>query len=88
MILSSVSSFDRRTILLATSAFGILTSALSWWWVKVFRRRWKTVGTIDKIYIYPLKSGKAKEVPMADFGPMGIKAGPFVDRSFMVIDGR
>ena len=52
------------------------------------RTKWVKVGTIDKLYVHALKGGKAREIYAADFGWLGLKAGYFVDRSFMLISMR
>ena len=52
------------------------------------KTKWIKVGTIDKLYVITLKGGKAKEIYSADFGWLGLEAGYFVDRSFMLINSR
>ena len=56
--------------------------------IKRPKTKWVKVGMIDKLYVYPLKGGKAKEIYSADFGWLGLKAGYFLDRSFMLINMR
>ena len=46
------------------------------------RRVWKRVGTVDKLYCFPLKSGKGKDCPALTFEELGPRAGPFQDRTF------
>jgi hypothetical protein len=50
------------------------------------KKKWIQVGTLDEIFVYPMKAGKPKYVTSAQVGYMGLKAGPFVDRAFMLID--
>ena len=59
-------------------------------YAKFFRKktRWVQVGTVDKLYVHALKGGKAREIYSAEFGWLGLKAGVFTDRSFMIINDR
>jgi hypothetical protein len=50
--------------------------------------KWEKIGTVDKLYVIALKGGKAREIYSADFGWKGLKAGYFVDRSFMLVSNR
>ena len=48
---------------------------------------WKKVGTIDKLFIYPIKGAKGLERNVGYFGPMGMKSEDgFHDRSFVLVD--
>ncbi len=78
---------QRKWSLFILMTLGISLAGLTWFW-ESRKQKWIKVGHVDKLYVYPMKSGRAKDVPMADFAPMGITSGPFVDRSFMVIDGK
>ena len=70
-------------------AASLLTGAICYEkFIKKSRTKWVMVGTVDKLYVHPLKGGKAKEVYSADFGWLGLKTGYFVDRSFMLINMR
>nr|BAN20275.1 molybdopterin cofactor sulfurase [Riptortus pedestris] len=56
------------------------------------RRRWKAVGKLSKICIYPLKSGRFKEISSAECTPLGLRvpsedgAVMLRDRVFMIYD--
>lgn len=56
------------------------------------RRRWKAVGKLSKICIYPLKSGRFKEISSAECTPLGLKASlgdgylTLRDRVFVIYD--
>ena len=52
------------------------------------KTKWVKVGIVDKLYVITLKGCKAREIYSADFGRLGLKAGYFVDRTFMLINTR
>ncbi len=76
--------------MLASSAAGLAVAGGLTWFVNNSKKKsnWIKVGTVDQLFIYPLKCGKAKEVPVAEFGPIGMKAGPFLDRGFSLMNER
>jgi uncharacterized protein YcbX len=43
------------------------------------------VGTVDKLYVFPIKGAKAIEVTTASFERLGPRAAVFRDRTFCVI---
>ncbi|TRY77867.1 hypothetical protein TCAL_08131 [Tigriopus californicus] len=47
--------------------------------------RWVRVGTVDRLFVFPLKSGKAKEVNTVEFAKLGPKSAMFRDRSFCLV---
>lgn len=72
---------------------GISVAAAIWgtvWAVRHYRssKRWKRVGKVDELWLYPLKSGKGKSVTAAEFQRLGMKAGIFRDRSFCIVDDK
>ena len=69
-------------------AASIITGAVCY--EKFLRKKvkWEKVGTVDKLYVIALKGSKAREIYSADFGWKGLKAGYFVDRSFMLVNSR
>ena len=69
-------------------AASLLTGAVCYEKFLKKKTKWVKVGTIDKLYVHALKGGKAREIYSADFGWLGLKAGYFVDRSFMLISMR
>ena len=50
------------------------------------KRKWTFVGTLDEIYLMPMKACKPKSVPAAYFSQLGLVSGPFIDREFMLIN--
>jgi len=48
--------------------------------------RWRRVGRVERITIFPLKSGRAVNVTSATFTPLGLKCGLLRDRSFCVVN--
>jgi hypothetical protein len=69
-------------------AASILTGAVCYEKFLKPKTKWVKVGTVDKLYVHTMKGGKAREIYSADFGWLGLKAGYFVDRSFMLINMR
>jgi len=51
-------------------------------WAK--RKRWVLVGHVEKLYIFPLKSGAVIESDILKFESMGPKLGDMIDRGFAV----
>jgi len=51
-------------------------------WAK--RKRWVKVGHVEKLYIFPLKSGAVIESDILKFESMGPKLGDMIDRGFAV----
>lgn len=47
--------------------------------------KWQKVGTLDQLWLYPLKSGKGIPVYSAELQKMGMTAGIFQDRQFCVV---
>ena len=70
-------------------AASLLTGALLCY-EKYYKKKtkWVKVGIIDKLYVHALKGGMAREIYSADVGWLGLKAGCFIDRSFMLINMR
>ena len=49
--------------------------------------KWKKVGTVDKLLMYPLKGAKGLEQNVAYFGFLGMQSeGGLHDRSFVLVD--
>ncbi len=49
-------------------------------------KKWRRVGKVDRLTMFPLKSGAPVDVTgSASFMPMGMKAGTFRDREFCVV---
>jgi len=69
----------------AVSFFGILSV---FFLIKKLRNnkseKWELVGYLDEILIHPIKGCRAKSVPSAFMGWLGVQSGPYVDRIFMV----
>ena len=69
----------------AVSVFGILSV---FFLIKKLRNnkseKWELVGYLDEILIHPIKGCRAKSVPSAFMGWLGVQSGPYVDRIFMV----
>lgn len=63
---------------ISACAFGV---GLYFW-----RRRWVKVGVLTKIFLHPLKSGKAVEAQYVECNPRGPSMGSLVDRGFMVVN--
>ena len=82
--------FDSKNLpkIAGVLAASLLTGAV--FYDKFLRKKvkWENIGTIDKLYVIALKGGKAREIYSADFGWKGLKAGYFVDRSFMLVSNR
>ena len=82
--------FDSKNLpkIAGVLAASLLTGAV--FYDKFLRKKvkWEKIGTIDKLYVIALKGGKAREIYSADFGWKGLKAGYFVDRSFMLVSNR
>lgn len=57
---------------------------------RFFRRRsavrWRRVGTVEQLFIFPLKSGQPHESDELYFGGLGASDGRYRDRSFIVVD--
>ncbi len=51
-------------------------------------KKWVKVGTVDKLYLFPLKGCRANDLPMAEFDKLAMKAGPLTDRNFMLMNDR
>ena len=47
--------------------------------------KWQKVGSVDKLIVYPLKSGRGNDVLSARFESMGMRAAVFRDRTFCVV---
>lgn len=47
---------------------------------------WVKVGKVDKLFVYPLKCGKAKDVTYGQFNCLGLVSAVYKDRTFMVIN--
>ena len=82
--------FDNKNFvkLAGALAASLLTGAVCYDKFLKPKTKWVKVGTVDKLYVITLKGGKTKEIYSADFGWLGLKAGHFVDRSFMLINTR
>lgn len=82
----------RNEIICASSALAIIGAfyGLRSWWTSYRKKEssWIHVGYLDEIYIYPFKGGKSKKIPCAQFTKVGLKAGPFLDRSFILADAQ
>lgn len=68
----------------ALAVTGITFASLSLW-KQVTRPKWQRVGTLDQLWIYPLKSGKGISLCSANLQKMGLTAGLFKDRQFCII---
>ncbi len=79
-------NYDSKSMLGVGIAAGLGLASLYKISRMLTREKWVKVGTVDKLFIYPFKGGKHIEIPMGDFGPMGLKAGVFSDRVFMIIN--
>ncbi|XP_014285773.1 mitochondrial amidoxime-reducing component 1 [Halyomorpha halys] len=68
----------------------VLATGLAMSWVISRRKKWRAVGKISKIYIYPIKSGRYKEIDEAECTPIGLSYNvgdgklPLRDRVFVV----
>eukprot|EP00095_Tigriopus_kingsejongensis_P012340 maker-scaffold198_size266703-snap-gene-0.18 protein:Tk12340 transcript:maker-scaffold198_size266703-snap-gene-0.18-mRNA-1 annotation:"hypothetical protein DAPPUDRAFT_208272" len=47
--------------------------------------KWIRVGRVDRLFVFPLKSGKAKEVNTLEFAKLGPKSAMLRDRSFCLV---
>ncbi|CAG0881857.1 unnamed protein product [Cyprideis torosa] len=47
--------------------------------------QWKKVAEVSALYLYPVKSGRAREVDSAECTKMGLKHGAYRDRFFMLV---
>lgn len=50
----------------------VLATGLAVSWVLSRRKKWRAVGNLSKMYIYPIKSGKYKEIDEAECTPLGL----------------
>jgi len=66
------------TLLAATAGIAVVVVV----WAK--RKRWVKVGYVDRLYIFPLKSGMAIESDVLDFESMGPRLNNMIDRGFAV----
>jgi len=76
-------SYDTCIFGITTVVFGLAT----YWYYKL-RRTWVKVGTVSKLYVYPVKSTSSVKVEnlfCTRYGASASKASGF-DRSFMVVD--
>ncbi|XP_014285772.1 mitochondrial amidoxime-reducing component 1 [Halyomorpha halys] len=68
----------------------VLATGLGISWILSRRKKWRAVGKLSKLYIYPIKSGQYKEIDEAECTPIGLSysAGdgklPFRDRVFVL----
>ena len=74
--------------LVGVLAASVITGAVCYYKFLRKKVKWEKIGTIDKLYVIALKGGKAREIYSADFGWKGLRAGYFVDRSFMLVSKR
>ncbi|KAF8372932.1 hypothetical protein PRIPAC_79361 [Pristionchus pacificus] len=51
------------------------------------RAEWIPIGTVKHLWMYPIKSGRRKEIFSLHCGPLGASFGEYRDREFMIIDG-
>ena len=59
---------------------GVVTTVFLYW----RRNRWVKVGTVEELYLYPLKAGAALPVPDFDCYVLGPRHGNILDRGFIV----
>ena len=71
----------RNSTILAVGA-GLVAGVGVLVWAK--RKRWVLVGHVEKLYIFPLKSGAVIESDILKFESMGPKLGDMIDRGFAV----
>ena len=50
------------------------------------KRKWTYVGSIDELYVMPMKGCKPKSVPVAYFSQLALVSGPYMDRKFMLVN--
>lgn len=50
----------------------VLATGLAMSWVLSKRKKWRAVGKLSKIYIYPIKSGRYREIDEAECTPLGL----------------
>jgi len=83
-------SLDAKIVAFSASVFAAAAGLLSFAYYasRSKKENWVKVGTLDEIFIFPFKGGKAISVPTAFMSFIGARAGPFLDRAFMVIDGK
>ncbi|CAH1390592.1 unnamed protein product [Nezara viridula] len=68
----------------------VLATGLAMSWALFRRKKWRAVGKLTKMYIYPIKSGRYKEIDEADCTPVGLSFNvgngklPLRDRVFVV----
>ena len=80
-LFSDVSSdLSQRPLIYGLALAGCLSGAFAYKQGTV--RKWKKVGKVDKLYCFPMKSGKAKDCTSLAFEEIGPRAGPFKDRTF------
>lgn len=75
------SDLNQRPLLCGLTLAGCAAGGLAAYHV-LSARKWKKVGKVDKLYCFPLKSGKAKVCNSLAFEEIGPRAGPFQDRTF------
>jgi hypothetical protein len=55
---------------------------------KTLQTKWKVVGKVDDLRIFPLKRGKGIQVTSAEFEQLGMRGAVYRDRSFCIVDDR
>ena len=76
--------FENRIKLVLSLGFGLFAICL----INLLKRRkkWKKIGVLDEIHIYPLKGAKGLKVASAEVTKLGLRSGPFLDRGFMLCE--
>ena len=67
-MISRFPTTSEAALLTLLAAAGALALTMSSWWRKKKKKRvWRKVGTVDSLYVYPLKSGRPEKVEEAKF---------------------
>ena len=93
MMMNLLNAVDLRpkltlTASLATAAAAVAVSGFLWLRrTRQKRLEWRRVGVVERLFIYPLKSGTPLEIrPGAYFDECGIRTAEWEDRGFMIVD--